>query len=84
MDGVIDEYPDSFSFHKQFEKIAGKLTGRDRWDVYDEMQEKAKRLAERLLKENFPAMRQKGLRYRRGRWRRKRQYLKRVKAGRYK
>ena len=59
-DGVIDEYPDSFSFHKQFEKIAGKLTGRDRWDVYDEMQEKAKRLAERLLKENFPAMRQKG------------------------
>lgn len=58
-DGLIDEYPDNFSFHEKFEKIENKLTGRDRWDVYDEMQEKAKRLAERLLKENFPAMRQK-------------------------
>ena len=35
------------------------MLSRDRWNVYDEMQEKAKKLAERLLKENFPAMRQK-------------------------
>lgn len=59
MDGLIDEYPDNFSFHKNFEKIENKLLGRDRWNVYDEMQEKAKKLAERLLKENFPVMRQK-------------------------
>ena len=58
-DGLIDEYPDNFSFHERFERIENKLLGRDRWNVYDEMQEKAKRLAERLLKENFPAMRQK-------------------------
>lgn len=58
-DGLIDEYPDNFSFHEKFEKIESKLTGPDRWDVYDGMQEKAKKLAERLLKENFPAMRQK-------------------------
>lgn len=59
MDGLIDEYPDNFSFHKNFEKIENKLLSRDRWNVYDEMQEKAKKLAERLLKENFPTMRQK-------------------------
>lgn len=41
-DGLIDEYPDNFSFHEKFEKIENKLLGRDRWDVYDEMQEKAK------------------------------------------
>lgn len=58
-DGLTDEYPDNFSFHEKFERIENKLLGRDRWNVYDEMQEKAKRLAERLLKENFPAMRQK-------------------------
>lgn len=58
-DGLRDEYPDNFSFHEKFERIENKLQGRDRWDVYDEMQEKAKRLAERLLKENFPAMQQK-------------------------
>lgn len=39
-DGLIDEYPDNFSFHEKFEKIESKLLGRDRWDVYDEMQEK--------------------------------------------
>ena len=39
-DGLIDEYPDNFSFHEKFEKIENKLLGRDRWDVYDEMQEK--------------------------------------------
>ena len=59
MDVLIDEYPDNFSFHNNFEKIENKLLSRDRWNVYDEMQEKAKKLAERLLKENFPAMRQK-------------------------
>ena len=58
-DGLTDEYPDNFSFHEKFERIENKLLGRDRWAVYDEMQEKAKRLAERLLKENFPGMRQK-------------------------
>ena len=58
-DGLIDEYPDEFSFHEKFEKIENKLLGRDRWDVYDEMQEKAKKLAGKLLKEHFPETRQK-------------------------
>lgn len=57
-DGLIDEYPDNFSFHKKFEKIENKLLGKDRWNVYDEMQEKAKKLAGSLLKEHFPNMRQ--------------------------
>lgn len=58
-DGLIDEYPDNFNFHEKFEKIESKLLGRDRWDVYDEMQEKAKKLAGKLLKEHFPKTRQK-------------------------
>lgn len=58
-DGLIDEYPDNFSFHEKFEKIEKKLLGRDRWDVYNEMQEKAKKLARKLLKEHFPETRQK-------------------------
>lgn len=57
-DGLIDEYPDNFSFHEHFEEIESKLLGRDRWNVYDEMQEKAKRLAGSLLHEHFPNMRQ--------------------------
>ena len=57
-DGLIDEYPDNFSFHEHFEEIESKLLGRDRWNVYDEMQEKAKRLAASLLHEHFPNMRQ--------------------------
>lgn len=58
-DGLIDEYPDNFSFHEKFEKIENKLLDRDRWDVYDEMQEKAKKLAGKLLYEYFPDTRQK-------------------------
>lgn len=58
-DGLIDEYPDNFSFHEKFERIENKLLGRDRWDVYDEMQEKAKKLAGKLLYEHFPDTRQK-------------------------
>lgn len=58
-DGLTDEYPDEFSFHEKFEKIENKLLGRNRWDVYDEMQEKAKKLAGKLLKEHFPKTRQK-------------------------
>lgn len=42
-DGLIDEYPDNFSFHEKFEKIESKLLGRDRWDVYDEMAWKKRR-----------------------------------------
>ena len=57
--GLIDEYPDNFSFHEKFERIENKLLGKDRWDVYDEMQEKAKKLAGKLLKEHFPETRQK-------------------------
>lgn len=57
-DGLIDEYPDNFSFHEKFERIENKLLGRDRWDVYDEMQEKAKKLAESLQRKHFPNMRQ--------------------------
>ena len=57
-DGLTDEYPDCFSFHKEFEKIENKLCGRNGWDVYDEMQEKAKQLAGSLLREHFPNMRQ--------------------------
>ena len=58
-DGVVDEYPDEFSFHEKFEKIENKQLGRNRWDVYDEMQERAKKLAGKLLKEHFPEIRQK-------------------------
>ena len=58
-DGLIDEYPDNFSFHEKFERIENKLLGKDKWDVYDEMQEKAKKLAGSLLKENFSVRRQK-------------------------
>ena len=58
-DGLIDEYPDNFSFHEKFERIENKLLSRDRWDVYDEMQEKAKKLAGKLLYEHFPDTRQK-------------------------
>lgn len=57
-DGLIDEYPDNFSFHEHFEEIESRLLGRDRWNVYDEMQEKAKMLAGKLLREHFPNMRQ--------------------------
>lgn len=42
-------------FEPDFE---GKLLGRDRWDVYDEMQEKVKKLTGSLLNEHFPNMRQ--------------------------
>ena len=58
-DGVVDEYPDEFSFHEKFEKIENKLLGRNRWDVYDELQEKAKKLAGKLLKEHFSEIRRK-------------------------
>ena len=58
-DGLIDEYPDNFSFHEKFERIENKLLSRDRWDVYDEMQEKAKKLAGKLLKEHFSEIRRK-------------------------
>ena len=58
-DGLTDEYPDNFSFHEKFERIENKLLGRDRWDVHDEMQEKAKKLAGKLLYEHFPDTRQK-------------------------
>lgn len=58
-DGLVDEYPDNFSFHEKFERIENKLLGKDKWDVYDEMQEKAKKLAGSLLKENFSVRRQK-------------------------
>ena len=57
--GLIDEYPDNFSFHEKFERIENKLLSRDRWDVYDEMQEKAKKLAGKLLREHFSNIRQK-------------------------
>ena len=57
--GLTDGFPDCFSFHKEFDGIESRLAGRDRWEVYDEMQEKAKRLAGKLLKEHFPETRQK-------------------------
>ena len=41
------------------EKIENKLLGRNRWDVYDVMQEKAKKLAGKLLKEHFSEIRRK-------------------------
>ena len=58
-DGLTDEYPDEFSFHEKFEKIENKLLGRNRWDVYDVMQGKAKKQAGKLLKEHFPEIRRK-------------------------
>ena len=49
----------SLKKHEHFEEIESKLLGRDRWNVYDEMQEKAKTLAASLLHEHFPNMRQR-------------------------
>lgn len=49
----------NFSFYDKFEKIENKLLGRNRWDVYDVMQGKAKKLAGKLLKEHFPEIRRK-------------------------
>lgn len=54
----MDKYLDEFSFHGKFEKIESRLLDRNRWDVYDEMQKKAKKLAGKLLKEHFPEIRQ--------------------------
>ena len=54
MEGLTNEYPDNFSFHENFEKIEGALLGRNRWNIYDEMQEKARKLAGKLLREHFP------------------------------
>lgn len=58
IDGLVDEYPDNFSFHDKFEEIESRMLGRNRWEMYDEMQEKAKKLAGDLLNEHFPDMRQ--------------------------
>lgn len=58
-DGLTDEYSDCFSFHEEFEEIENKLCGPNLWEVYDEMQEKAKRLAGELLHKHFPDTRQK-------------------------
>ena len=57
-DGLVDEYPDEFSFYDKFEEIEKKLLGPDRLNVRNEMQEKAKRLAGDLLNEYFPNLRQ--------------------------
>ena len=57
-DGLVDEYPDEFSFYDKFEEIEKKLLGPDRLNVHDEMQEKAKKLAGDLLNEHFPNLRQ--------------------------
>ena len=59
MDGLIDEYPDNFSFHEKFERIENKLLGRNRWNIYDEMQEKARKLAGKLFRDYFHNTRQK-------------------------
>lgn len=65
-DGLIDEYPDNFSFYDKFEKIENKLLGRNRWDVYDVMQEKAeetgREIVERALFGNTAENRRKGKR----------------------
>lgn len=58
IDGLTDEYPDNFSFHGKFERIERALLGRNRWNIYDEMQEKARKLAGKLLHEHFPDTRQ--------------------------
>lgn len=52
-DGLMDEYPDNFSFYEKFERIERALLGRNRWNVYDEMQDETKKLVGKLLS-NFP------------------------------
>ena len=59
MDGLTNEYPDNFSFHEKFERIERALLGRNRWNVYDEMQDRAKKLVGKLLREQFSDTRQK-------------------------
>lgn len=58
-DGLMDEYPDNFSFYEKFERIERALLGRNRWNVYDEMQNRAKKLVGKLLREQFSDTRQK-------------------------
>lgn len=58
-DGLMDEYPDNFSFYEKFERIERALLGRNRWNVYDEMQDRAKKLVGKLLREQFSDTRQK-------------------------
>ena len=57
--GLMDEYPDNFSFYEKFERIERALLGRNRWNVYDEMQDRAKKLVGKLLREQFSDTRQK-------------------------
>ena len=56
----MDEYPDNFSFYEKFERIERALLGRNRWNVYDEMQDRAKKLVGKLLREQFSDTRQEG------------------------
>lgn len=53
MEGLINEYLDNFSFYENFEKIEGVLLGWNRWNIYDEMQEKVRKLVGKLLCEYF-------------------------------
>ena len=55
----MDEYPDNFSFYEKFERIESALLGRNRWNVYDEMQDRAKKLVGKLVREQFSDTRQK-------------------------
>lgn len=58
-EGLVEEYPDTFSYSDDFKEIEAELCGKTIYDSVDEIQEKAKSLAEKLLYEHFPDIRQK-------------------------
>lgn len=56
--GMSHEYPNEFSYEENFEKIEEELVGKTIYDSTDEVQERAKGLADNLLKAHFPDIRQ--------------------------
>ena len=56
--GMSHEYPNEFSYEENFEDIEEELAGKTIYDSTDEVQKRAKDLADNLLKAHFPDIRQ--------------------------
>lgn len=56
--GMFHEYPNEFSFEEKFEDIEKELAGKKIYDSQDDVQERARQLAESLLKAHFLDIRQ--------------------------
>lgn len=57
-DGLLDEYPNQFSFYNDFEEIEKELAGRTIYDPKEDVLIKAQNLAGKLLDKHFPHIRQ--------------------------